>query len=142
MELVSPAVPTTTLTPRALRNRGQPNGLLPYRLAKLLLVATRLIMATGLGFAGWVITAKQLRFQMPDGVGVRGSAYAYVVGMMASFIGYSVMGAMEGILSGIVDAVLICYGSERRMERGHGRFCLEAAYLFGERRGGDSLEYA
>ncbi|KAI1059284.1 hypothetical protein LB507_003604 [Fusarium sp. FIESC RH6] len=142
MELVSPAVPTTTLTPRAVRNRGQPNGLLPYRLAKLLLVATRLIMATGLGFAGWVITAKQLRFQMPDGVGVRGSAYAYVVGMMASFIGYSVMGAMEGILSGIVDAVLICYGSERRMERGHGRFCLEAAYLFGERRGGDSLEYA
>ncbi|KAJ4134727.1 hypothetical protein NW768_004327 [Fusarium equiseti] len=142
MELVSPAVPTTTLTPRALRNRGQPNGLLPYRLAKLLLVATRLIMATGLGFAGWVITAKQLRFQMPDGIGVRGSSYAYVVGMMASFIGYSVMGAMEGILSGIVDAVLICYGSERRMERGHGRFCLEAAYLFGERRGGDSLEYA
>lgn len=142
MELVSPAIPTTTLTPRVLRNRGQPNGLLPYRLAKLLLVATRLIMATGLGFAGWVITAKQLRVQLPDGVGYRGSAYAYVVGMMASFIGYSVMGAMEGILSGIVDAVLICYGSERRMERGHGRFCLEAAYLFGERRGGDALEYA
>lgn len=142
MELVSPAIPTTTLTPRVLRNRGQPNGLLPYRLAKLLLVATRLIMATGLGFAGWVITAKQLRIQLPDGVGYRGSAYAYVVGMMASFIGYSVMGAMEGILSGIVDAVLICYGSERRMERGHGRFCLEAAYLFGERRGGDALEYA
>ncbi|PHH85952.1 hypothetical protein CDD83_10942 [Cordyceps sp. RAO-2017] len=138
MEVVSPAMPTTTLTPRALRLRGQPNhGLLPYRLAKLLLVATRFIMATGLGFAGWVITAKQLQIQLPDGVGVRGSAYAYVVGLMASFIGYSVMGAMEGILSGIVDAVLICYGSERRMERGHGRFCLEAAYLFGERRIGD-----
>ncbi|UKZ64382.1 uncharacterized protein TrAtP1_005597 [Trichoderma atroviride] len=143
MEFVSAAIPTTTLTPRALRLRGQGNGLLPYRLAKLLLVATRLIMATGLGFAGWVITAKQLRIQLPDGVGVRGSAYAYVVGMMASFIGYSVMGAMEGILSGIVDAVLICYGSERRMERGHGRFCLEAAYLFGERRGsGEDLGYA
>lgn len=136
MEFVSAALPTTTLTPRALRLRGQSNGLLPYRLAKLLLVATRLLMATGLGFAGWVITAKQLRIQLPDGMGVRGSAYAYVVGLMASFIGYSVMGAMEGILSGIVDAVLICYGSERRMERGHGRFCLEAAYLFGERRAG------
>ncbi|KAK5997828.1 Choline transporter-like ctl1-like protein [Cladobotryum mycophilum] len=134
MDFVSPAIPTTTLTPRALRLRGQANGLLPYRLAKLLLVATRFIMATGLGFAGWVITAKQLRIQLPDGAGVRGSAYAYVVGIMASFIGYSVMGAMEGILSGIVDAVLICYGSERRMERGHGRFCLEAAHLFGERR--------
>ncbi|EEU43924.1 uncharacterized protein NECHADRAFT_30355 [Fusarium vanettenii 77-13-4] len=142
MELVSPAIPTTTLTPRVLRHRAQPNGLLPYRLAKLLLVATRLIMATGLGFAGWVITAKQLKIQMPDGVGIRGSAYAYVVGLMASFIGYSVMGAMEGILSGIVDAVLICYGSERRMDRGHGRFCLEAAYLFGERRGGEEREYA
>lgn len=142
MELVSSAIPTTTLTPRALRGRGQPNGLLPYRLAKLLLVATRLIMATGLGFAGWVITAKQLRIQLPEGIGIRGSAYAYVVGLMASFIGYSVMGAMEGILSGIVDAVLICYGSERRMERGHGRFCLEAARLFGERRGADERDYA
>lgn len=142
MEFVSPAIPTTTLTPRALRLRGQSSNLLPYRLAKLLLVATRLIMATALGFAGWIITAKQLRIQLPDGMGVRGSAYAYVVGIMASFIGYSVMGAMEGILSGIVDAVLICYGSERRMERGHGRFCLEAAYLFGERRAGDDREYA
>ncbi|KAH7320915.1 putative ctl transporter [Stachybotrys elegans] len=142
MEVVSAAVPTTALTPRALRLRGQAGGLMPYRLAKLLLVATRFIMATGLGFAGWVITAKQLQIQLPDGVGVRGSAYAYVVGLMASFIGYSVMGTMEGILSGIVDAVLICYGSERRMERGHGRFCLEAAYLFGERRTGDDGEYA
>ncbi|KAG5913721.1 hypothetical protein E4U42_000907 [Claviceps africana] len=141
MELVSPSMPTTTLTPRALRLRGQAGGLLPYRLAKLLLVATRLIMATGLGFAGWVMTAKQLQIQLPDGMGVRGSAYAYVVGIMASFIGYSVMGAMEGILSGIVDAVLICYGSERRMERGHGRYCLEAAYLFGERRSGEGLGY-
>ncbi|KAK3186658.1 hypothetical protein K4F52_004699 [Lecanicillium sp. MT-2017a] len=134
MEFVTPAMPTTTLTPRALRARGQQNGLMPYRLAKLLLVATRLLMATALGFAGWVITAKQL--QLPESTGIRGSAYAYVVGLMASFIGYSVMGAMEGVLSGIVDAVLICYGSERRMEMGHGRFCLEAAYLFGERRAG------
>lgn len=141
MEVISPAIPTTTLTPRSLRVRGPVNGLLPYRLAKLLLVATRLIMATALGFAGWVITAKQLQIQMREGAGMRGSAYAYVVGLMASFIGYSVMGAMEGILSGIVDAVLICYGSERRMERGHGRFCLEAAYLFGERRGGEMGDY-
>lgn len=92
-------------------------------------------MATGLGFAGWVITAKQLQLSL-DGIGIRGSAYAYVVGLIASFIGYSVMGAMEGVLGGIVDAVLICYGSERRMETGHGRYCLEAAYLFGERRSG------
>ncbi|KAG5925097.1 hypothetical protein E4U61_003788 [Claviceps capensis] len=139
MDIVSTSVPTTTLTPRALRlSGGRPSSLLAYRLAKLLLVATRLIMATGLGFAGWVMTAKQMQIQLPDGMGVRGSAYAYVVGIMASFIGYSVMGAMEGILSGIVDAVLICYGSERRMEGGHGRYCLEAAYLFGGRRGENS----
>ncbi|KAF4595959.1 Choline transporter-like protein [Ophiocordyceps camponoti-floridani] len=138
MDVVSPTLATTTLTPRALRARGgTASGLLPYRLAKLLLVATRFAMATGLGFAGWIMTAKQLQIQLPDGMGVRGSAYAYVVGIMASFIGYSVMGAMEGILSGIVDAVLICYGSERRMERGQGRFCLEAAYLFGEGRAGE-----
>lgn len=137
MDMVSPTMPTTP-TPRSLRMRRQPNsGLLPYRLAKLLLVATRLMMATALGFAGWVMTAKQLQIQMPDGMGVRGSAYAYVVGIMASFIGYSVIGVMESVLSGIVDAVLICYGSEQRMERGHGRFCLEAAYLFGERRIGE-----
>ncbi|KAG6077293.1 hypothetical protein E4U31_003251 [Claviceps sp. LM219 group G6] len=142
MDIVSTSVPTTTLTPRALRlSGGRPSSLLAYRLAKLLLVATRLIMATGLGFAGWVMTAKQMQIQLPDGMGVRGSAYAYVVGIMASFIGYSVMGAMEGILSGIVDAVLICYGSERRMEGGHGRYCLEAAYLFGGRRG-ENLGYA
>ncbi|RDA87219.1 hypothetical protein CP532_2512 [Ophiocordyceps camponoti-leonardi (nom. inval.)] len=140
MDVVAPTMATTTLTPRALRLRGGAagSGLLPYRLAKLLLVATRFAMATGLGFAGWVMTAKRLQIQMPDGMGVRGSAYAYVVGIMASFIGYSVMGAMEGILSGIVDAVLICYGSERRMERGQGRFCLEAAYLFGEGRPGEA----
>ncbi|CAI4218184.1 unnamed protein product [Parascedosporium putredinis] len=63
-----------------------------------------------------------------------GSAYAYIVGIVASFIGYSVMGSMESILSGIVDAVIICYGSERRMASGGGTYCMEAAYLFGEKR--------
>jgi hypothetical protein len=135
MEFLSPNNPTTTLTPRAFSTRRESiSPLLPYRLSKLLLFSTRFIMATALGFAGWVITAKQLEVTLPDGIGIRGSAYAYVVGLVASFIGYSVMGAMEGILSGIVDAAVICYGSERRMASGAGAYCMEAAYLFGDRR--------
>ncbi|KIH91542.1 hypothetical protein SPBR_09074 [Sporothrix brasiliensis 5110] len=150
LAFLSPEAPTTTLTPRMFQARqrrkryggvGSTAPLLPYRLAKLLLHATRFIMATALGFAGWVITARQLRVALPDGAGgsVRGSAYAYVVGLVASFIGWGVLGAMEGILSGIVDAVVICYGSETRMSNnagvgaGGGGYCMEAAYLFGGR---------
>jgi hypothetical protein len=134
MDFLSPNAPTTTLTPRTFSNRRLAHSpLLPYRLAKLILHATRFIMATGLGFAGWVITARQLQIKLPDGIGVRGSAYAYVVGLVASFIGWGILGAMEGILSGIVDAVVICYGSEKRMPTGGGGYCMEAAALFGDR---------
>ncbi|KAH7366762.1 hypothetical protein B0T11DRAFT_304291 [Plectosphaerella cucumerina] len=137
MDFLSPNRPTTTLTPHVFTSsmRGSRSPTLPYRLAKMLLYATRAIMATGLGFAGWVITAKQLEMAAADGgMGVRGSAYAYVVGIVASFIGFSVMGAMENILSGILDAAIICYGSEKLMMNGSGGYCMEAAALFGERR--------
>ncbi|KAK4235608.1 hypothetical protein C8A03DRAFT_46282 [Achaetomium macrosporum] len=134
MDFLSPQRPTTTLTPASLPKHNRYSPLLPYRLAKLILHATRFIMATALGFAGWVMTARQLRVDRPDGLGVRGSAYAYVVGLIASFIGWGILGAMEGILSGIVDAVVICYGSEKRMATGVGGYCMEAAYLFGDRR--------
>ncbi|GAB1313018.1 hypothetical protein MFIFM68171_03228 [Madurella fahalii] len=132
MDFISPQMPTTTLTPAALPKHNRYSPLLPYRLAKLILHATRFIMAIALGFAGWVMTARQL--EQPGGLGVRGSAYAYVVGLIASFIGWGILGAMEGILSGIVDAVVICYGSEKRMATGAGGYCMEAAYLFGDRR--------
>lgn len=123
---------TTTLTPRPFASRTrQSTPLLPYRLAKLLLHATRFIMATALGFGGWVATARQLDVAMPEGAGVRGSAYAYVVGLVASFIGWGVLGAMEGVLSGILDAGVVCWGSERATG---GQYCLEAGYLFGEGR--------
>lgn len=142
MEFLGPKAPTTTLTPRALKHRGSA-PLLPYRLAKLLLHATRFIMATALGFAGWVITARQLSIAIPEG-SFRGSAYAYVVGLVASFIGWGILGAMEGILSSIVDAVIICYGSETKMASGGGGYCMEAAQLFGGRgrgRNWDDAEY-
>ncbi|KAI3327650.1 hypothetical protein HD806DRAFT_483484 [Xylariaceae sp. AK1471] len=127
------AGPTTTLTPSAFSRRNQTASLMPYRMAKLLLHATRFVMSTALGFAAWVITARQLQVQVPDGPGIiKGSAYAYVVGVVASMIGWGVLGAMEGILSGILDAVLICYASERRLERA--TYCIEAAKLFEDRR--------
>ncbi|CZT45563.1 related to choline transporter-like protein [Rhynchosporium secalis] len=134
MTFLSPQAPTTTLTPRSFTARNhQTTPLLPYRLAKLLLHATRFIVAMALGFGGWVVTARQLNFAMPEGAGIRGSAYAYVVGLVASFIGWGVLGAMEGVLSGIVDASVVCWGSERGMVGG-GAYCLEAGYLFGEGR--------
>ncbi|KAI0101829.1 hypothetical protein GGR51DRAFT_550762 [Nemania sp. FL0031] len=124
--------PTTTLTPSAFSQRNQTASLIPYRMAKLLLHAARFVMSTALGFAAWVMTARQLRIQVPDNTSMRGSAYAYVVGIVASMIGWGVLGAMEGILSGILDGVLICYASERRLERA--TYCIEAAKLFEDRR--------
>lgn len=127
--------PTTTLTPSAFSRRGQSTAsLMPYRMAKMLLHAARFVMSTALGFAAWVMTARQLQVQLPDGIGVKGSAYAYVVGMVASMIGWGVLGAMEGILSGILDGVLICYASERRLGSERATYCIEAARLFEERR--------
>ena len=131
MTFLTPQAPTTTLTPRSFNsNRSiQTAPLLPYRLAKLLLHATRFIMAMALGFGGWVATARQLNIALPEGAGIRGSAYAYVVGLVASFIGWGVLGAMEGVLTGIVDASVICWGHERTTGS---TYCLEAGYLFGE----------
>lgn len=133
MTFLGPQIPTTTLTPRSFgaRNSGAP--LLPYRLAKLLLHATRFIMAMALGFGGWVATARQLAIQMPNGAGIKGSAYAYVVGLVAGAIGWGVLGTIEGVLSGIVDASVVCWGIEKGTSGG-GAYCLEAGYLFGEGR--------
>ncbi|KAK7755910.1 hypothetical protein SLS62_002197 [Diatrype stigma] len=135
--------PTTTLTPSsysAARSGGQNPSLFPYQMAKMLLHAARVVMSTGLGFAAWVMTARQLQVQLPEGGGggggggLRGSAYAYVVGLVASLIGWGVLGAMEGILSGVLDGVLICYASERRLGSGRAGYCMEAARLFEDRR--------
>ncbi|KAK6598667.1 hypothetical protein H4I95_09277 [Botrytis cinerea] len=134
MTFLTPQAPTTTLTPRSFSSRTHATTpLLPYRLAKLLLHATRIIMSMALGFGGWVATARQLSISMPEGPGLKGSAYAYVVGLVAGFIGWGVLGAMEGVLSGVVDATVVCWGSEKGMANG-GAYCLEAGYLFGDDR--------
>jgi len=74
---------------------------------------------------------------------VRGSLYAYIVGLIAAAIGWGVLGSMEGVLAGVVDAVVVCWGSEvgsqgsrggsaRGGGRGEARYCREAGWLFGE----------
>jgi hypothetical protein len=133
MHFLTPQAPTTTLTPRSFNSRTHQTPLLPYRLSKLLLHATRFIMSMALGFGGWVATARQLSIEVPGGTWIKGSAYAYVVGMVAGFIGWGVLGAMEGVLSGIVDASVVCWGSEKAMAGG-GAYCLEAGYLFSDGR--------
>ena len=133
MRFLAPASATTTLNPRTFT--GSPNSsapLLPYRLAKLILHATRFLMSLTLGFGGWVSTARLLVLEGGK-VGYRGSMYAYVVGLIAGAIGWGILGAMEGVLGGIVDAVIVCWGSEGRGD-GKGRgggYCLEAGILFG-----------
>lgn len=134
MSFLGPQLPTTTLTPRSFGARNSAAPLLPYRLAKLLLHATRFIMAMALGFGGWVATARQLAISMPGSESsIRGSAYAYVVGLVAGAIGWGILGTIEGVLSGIVDACVVCWGIEKGTAGG-GAYCLEAGYLFGEGR--------
>lgn len=151
MSFIAATSPTTTLTPRAAAASSRQGStgysstppLYAYRLAKLLLHATRFITAVGFGFGGWVSTARMLEV---SNAGVRGSLYAYVVGLIAGAIGWAVLGAMEGVLSGILDAVVVCWGSEMGRTRagedededgedggeGAGGYCSEAATLLGD----------
>jgi len=112
---------------------------LPHRLALLLLYSTRLLMSMALGFAAWVNTARSLA--VGEGgtavsATVKGSLYAYVVGLIAGAIGWGVLGAMEGVLTGVVDAVVVCWESEVRGGGGEGKYCREAGWLLGD--GGES----
>lgn len=116
------------------RSRNAPSQipLHSYTLALLFLRATRFITALALGFGGWVNTARSLTLDSARGGGetVKGSLYAYIVGLIAAAIGWGVLGAIDGVVAGIVDAVVVCWGSE--VARGEVRYCREAEYLFGE----------
>lgn len=130
MPFLSKNSPTTTLTPGTFSQPGRRDGsppLLAYRLAKLLLHATRFITSLAFGFGGWVSTARML--QGSDSI--RGSLYAYVVGLIAAAIGWAVLGAMEGVMGGILDAVVVCWGSEvGATGLGQAKYCREAGELF------------
>lgn len=106
-----------------------------YTLSLLLLRATRLITSLALGFGGWVSTARSLTLANAEGAPgstVKGSLYAYVVGLIAAAIGWGVLGAMDGVVAGVVDAVVVCWGSEVSRGQGEVRYCREAEWLFGD----------
>lgn len=139
LSFISPTSPTTTLTPSAFSRRHPYNSgdgtpsLIAYRLAKLLMHATRWIVSLALGFGGWVSTARMLN--VSDSV--RGSMYAYIVGLVASVIGWAVLGAMEGILGGVLDAVVVCWANDVATQgSGQARYCREAGELLGNDTGG------
>lgn len=130
LNFISAASPTTTLGPSSFRNHGKPS-IQSYRLAKLLLHAIRWVITLSLGFGGWVSTARMLQIGN-DAVPYKGSLYAYVVGLISAAIGWGALGAMEGVLGGILDAVLVCWGSEvGRDGSGEARYCVDAGRLFG-----------
>ncbi|KAF2478804.1 hypothetical protein BDY17DRAFT_319410 [Neohortaea acidophila] len=130
LSFVSRTNPSNTLGPRNLNPRDpQSSALIPYRLAKLLLQATKWIMSAALGFGGWVRTARNLRIDGASG-GIKGSVYAYVVGLIAGTIGFAVLGAVENVVGAVLDAAVICWASETG-GRAEARFCREAGELFG-----------
>ena len=108
-----------------------------HTLSLLLLRATRFITSLAFGFGAWVNTARLLPVSpittpSSDLVNLslthRGSIYAYVVGLLAAAIGWAVLGAMDGVLTGVVDAAVVCWHSESA--RGEVRYCREAEWLF------------
>ena len=137
LSFVSRSNPSTTMGAGNFRTggpgaggRGQStvHGLVPYRLAKLLLHATRFVMSFALGVGGWVRTAHSLRV---EGASVRGSLYAYIVGFIAATIGFAVLGAIENVVGAVLDSAVICWASETG-GRTEARFCREAGELFGD----------
>lgn len=90
-----------------------------YRLAKMLLSAARALTALCLGFGAWVHAACYTN---------GGSLYGYMVGLIAGFIGWFVLGATEGALSIIVDAAFVCFAIDNAGRGGH---CTEADRQFG-----------
>ncbi|KAG8526219.1 uncharacterized protein KY384_000212 [Bacidia gigantensis] len=119
------------------RNTPTQTPLHSYTLSLLLLRATRFITSLALGFGGWVSTARSLTLASANGgTTIKGSLYAYVVGLIAAAIGWGVLGAIDGVVAGVVDAVVVCWGSE--VGRGQGvRYCREADELLGRDDGGD-----
>ncbi|KAJ5794453.1 hypothetical protein N7457_001052 [Penicillium paradoxum] len=141
MTTLTPSAASTSLHPRSYsRSPGDSGSLLSYRLSKLILYATRLMMSLALGFGGWVTTARSLATSATGGT-VRGSLYAYVVGLIAGAIGWTTLGSMEGIIADIVDAAVICWASEVGIYGREARYCREAGWLFGDSKSQFRHEY-
>ncbi|CAL5872282.1 uncharacterized protein PFLUO_LOCUS6543 [Penicillium psychrofluorescens] len=131
MSILSPSAASTSLHPRSYSHASGSTSLISYRLSKLILHAVRFIMSLALGFGGWVTTARGLVTSASGGT-IRGSLYAYVVGLIAGTIGWSVLGAVEGVIADIVDATVVCWSSEVGIYGREARYCREAGWLFGD----------
>ena len=140
MPIVAPSNPTIS---RGRRNTAisRTSAIAPYNLALLLLHSTRLITSLAFGFGAWVSTARTLTLNEESSSTIRGSLYAYIVGLVAGAIGWGILGAMEGVLTGVVDALVVCWASETR-NNGEVRYCREAGWLLGGdvREGGEERE--
>lgn len=119
---------TASSTPSRSYQGSSSDSLSAYRTTHMLLHATRQIMTLALGIGAWMSTARYVQL---SGSGYAGSAYAYVVGLGAAAVGWAVLGAVEGIVGGVVDAVLVCWASEVATGKHGTRFCKEAGELFG-----------
>ncbi|KAE8348205.1 hypothetical protein BDV28DRAFT_104355 [Aspergillus coremiiformis] len=138
MAIFSPMIINSSLHPRSFsRSRETVPPLLSYRLSKLILHAARLMMSLTLGFGGWVTTARDLGVSSDRGDS-RGSLYAYVIGLIAGTIGWSVLGSIECVIADIVDAAVICWSSEIGTYGREARYCREAGWLFDEQSSSDS----
>ena len=111
-------------------SRGHPFA--SYRMAKMILSATRLATALSMGIGGWIWGARQ---EILDGsiTGAAGSLYGYLVGLIAGAVGWVVVGGIEGAAGMVVDACFVCFAVdfEGGIEgMGH---CREAWQAFGGR---------
>lgn len=141
MTVLAPSAASTSIHPRSYsRSPGGSGSLLSYRLSKLILYAARFMMSLALGFGGWVTTARSLTTSA-TGNTIRGSLYAYVVGLIAGTIGWTTLGAMEGVIADIVDATVICWASEVGIYGREARYCREAGWLFGDSQSRFGHEY-
>ncbi|PLN77871.1 ctl transporter [Aspergillus taichungensis] len=138
MTNISASLATSPLHPQSFAwSQGDVSPLLAYRLSKLILHAARFMMSLALGFGGWVTTARNFGVSGAGGADHSGSMYAYVVGLIAGTIGWSILGAIEGVIADIVDALVICWCSEVGTYNREARYCREAGWLFGAQSRGE-----
>jgi len=111
-------------------NRG--HSFASYRMAKMILSATRLATALSMGIGGWIYGARQ-ELLSGSPAGAVGSLYGYLVGLIAGAVGWSVVGGIEGAAGMVVDAVFVCFAIDFEGGIEGNGHCEEAWHAFGGR---------
>jgi len=111
-------------------NRG--HSFASYRLAKMILSATRLATALSMGIGGWIYGARQ---ELLSGwpAGAMGSLYGYLVGLIAGAVGWSVVGGIEGAAGMVLDALFVCFAIDFEVGIEGNGHCREAWHAFAGR---------